>query len=171
MVSPDGIATDPEKIKAVTEWPASSSQKEVRTFLGFVGYYRRFCPDYATVAKPLTRLTAKDTPFCWEEDQRRSFKELKQFLTQAPVLAYPDPKQPFILDTDASADGAGAVLSQLQDGQENVIAYYSKTFSPAERNYCVTRRELLATILAIKHYHPYLYGKKFRVRTDHTSLQ
>ena len=91
-------------------------------------------------------------------------------MLSAPVLAYPDPTSSYILDTDASADGLGAVLSQLQNGEERVIAYWSKSLSSAEKNYCVTRRELLAVVEACKHFKPYLYGRPFRLRTDHASL-
>ena len=171
MVSQDGVSTDPDKVKAVMDWEKPQNQTEVRTFLGFVGYYRKFCPDYATVAKPLNRLTSKGTVFEWGSEQEIAFQTLKAYITQSPVLAYPDFTKDFILDTDASLDGAGAVLSQIHDGEEKVIAYWSKTFSPAERNYCVTRRELLAVILAVKHFRPYLYGRKFLCRTDHASLQ
>ena len=87
VVSSEGVATDPEKVKAVTHWPTSTSQKEVRTLLGFVGYYRRFCPDYGSVAKPLTRLTARNTPFEWKDEQQQAFDQLKRFLTEAPVYS------------------------------------------------------------------------------------
>jgi len=85
-------------------------------------------------------------------------------------LAYPDPNLEYILDTDASDQNVGAVLSQVQKGREVVVAYYSKSLSPAERNYCTTRKELLAVIKSVKHFRPYLYGRRFRLRTDHTSL-
>ena len=89
----------------------------------------------------------------------------------APVLAYPRTTEPFLLDTDASNVGVGAVLSQVHDGEERVIAYYSHALSRPERNYCTTRRELLAVVRAIENFHPYLYGRLFTVRTDHASLQ
>jgi len=169
-VSAGGVSTDPGKIEAVKEWSTPKCASELRTFLGFAGYYRRFCPDFATVAKPLNRLTAKGVEFCWQQEHDDAFERLKGYLLEAPVLAYPDPSCEFLLDTDASLDGAGAVLSQVQEGEERVIAYFSKTFSPCERNYCVTRRELLAVVLACKHFRSYLYGRKFTVRTDHASL-
>ncbi|XP_067939742.1 uncharacterized protein [Watersipora subatra] len=100
----------------------------------------------------------------------KSFESLKQSLVTSEFLGYPDPSLPFILDTDASAEGIGGVLSQIQNGKERVISYYSKSFSPSERNYCVTRRELLAVIKCVKHFRPYLYGRQFLVRTDHASL-
>ena len=172
VVNEHGVSTDPDKVKAVREWPTPKCQSEVRTFLGFVGYYRKFCPDYATVAKPLNRIASKSQKdFVWGTEEEDSFQCLRQFILESPVLAYPDYSKEFLLDTDASLDGAGAVLSQIQDGEERVIAYFSKTFSPAERNYCVTRRELLAIVMATKHFRPYLYGRKFGMRTDHASLQ
>ena len=171
VVSSQGVSTDPEKIKAIKEWQVPRCQTEVRTFLGFMGYYRRFCQDYATVAKPLTVLTAKGAEFVWGAEQQGAFDKLRLMMMSSPVLAYPDMKLEYILDTDASLDGVGAVLSQVQGEEERVIAYYSKTLGPAERNYCVTRRELLAIVMATKHFRPYLYGRKFRLRTDHASLQ
>jgi hypothetical protein len=96
---------------------------------------------------------------------------LKQALTKVPILAFPTENDPFILDCDASNIGQGAVLSQVQDGREKVICYFSKCFSKPERQYCVTRRELLAIVNAIKHFHNYLYGRRFTVRTDHGSLR
>ena len=171
VVSQHGVATDPDKIKAVSEWKAPESITELRAYLGIVNYYRKYCPDLATMLKPLNKLTAKGQTFDWGEEQQRSFEQSKEALVTAPILGYPDPELQYILDTDASLDGAGSVLSQCQsDGVERVIAYYSKTFSSAERNYCVTRRELLAVIMAVKHFRPYIYGRTFRIRTDHASL-
>ena len=173
VVNAEGISTDPAKVQAVHEWEAPRCPQEVRSFLGFVGYYRRFCPDFATVAKPLTQLTEKRErgDFPWGPEEQAAFEQLKAFITTSPVLAYPNHELEFILDTDASLDGAGAVLSQIQDGEERVIAYWSKRLAPSERNYCVTRRELLAVIKAMVHFRPYLYGRKFSLRTDHASLQ
>jgi len=89
---------------------------------------------------------------------------------EAPILAYPDPAKEYILDTDASDHSVGAVLSQVQGGSEVVVAYYSKTLAAAEKNYCTTRKELLAVVKAVKHFWPYLYGRTFRLRTDHVLL-
>ena len=170
LVSPDGIATDPEKVEAIKEWPPPTCVKELQAFLGTAGYYRQYLPDFATVAKPLHHLVSKGVEWTWKEDAQRAFDELRQRLVGAPILGYPDPSLQYILDTDASDMGVGAVLSQVQEGRERVVAYYSKTLSPAERNYCVTRRELVAVIKAMKHFRPYLYGQRFRLRTDHASL-
>ena len=171
VVSQYGVATDPDKTAAIREWKVPKCQTELRTFLGFVGYYRRFCPEFATIAKPLHRLTAKGATFTWGREEQTAYDKLRQSMLTAPVLAYPQPGQEFILDTDASLHGVGAVLSQVQDGQEKVISYFSKTLSPAEQNYCVTRRELLAVVLGVKHFRPYLYGRTFKLRTDHASLR
>ena len=126
--------------------------------------------DFATVAKPLNRLTSSKPDFKWSAEEDLAFKTLKEAMATAPVLAYPNPQAPFILDTDASADGAGAVLSQCLGGEERVVAYYSKTFNTPQRNYCVTRRELLAVVLATNHFKPYLYGMQFKLRTDDASI-
>ncbi|MBJ5570554.1 Ty3/Gypsy family RNase HI domain-containing protein, partial [Salmonella enterica subsp. enterica serovar Typhimurium] len=109
--------------------------------------------------------------FLWTGNCQESFNQFKEALSSAPVLAYPQPDQSFILDTDASNTGIGAVLSQVQDGQEKVIAYFSKPLSEPERNYCVTRKDLLAVVKAVEHFHHYLYGQKFLVRTDHRALR
>ena len=170
VVSQTGVATDPDKVDAVRNWPQPRCVQEVRSFLGFVGYYRRFCPDFATTAKPLNVLTSKETAFRWGPDEENAFQELKQRMVEAPILTYPDPSRPYILDTDASNEAAGGVLSQEVDGEEKVVAYFSKTFSPPQKNYCVTRRELLAVIMAVTHFRPYLYGRKFKLRTVHASL-
>ena len=171
VVSRDGVSTDPAKVEAVTEWPVPKSTKDVRAFLGTTGYYRRFIPGYTERAKPLTHLLSKQVRFQWTPDCTHAFDDLKLTLITAPVLAYPDHSLPFILDTDASDVGTGAVLGQVQDGMERVVAYYSKSLSKEENNYCTTRKELLAVIRAVKHFRPYLWGKRFTIRTDHASLQ
>ena len=117
------------------------------------------------------RLTEKNVVFKWTPECTEAFQKLKQALTTSPILIYPSLDKEFILDTDASGTGVGAVLSQIgEDGKEHVIAYYSKTLSKTERQYCVTRRELLAVIMAVKHFHHYLYGVHFLIRTDHGAL-
>ena len=150
--------------------PPPHNLKQLQAFLGTVGYYRQYIPDFATIAKPLTAMTGKEARWEWDEATQQAFDQLKGSLTQAPILGYPDPNLSYILDTDASAVGVGGVLSQVQDGKERVIAYFSKTLGGAEQNYCVTRRELLAVIKSVQHFRPYLYGRPFRLRTDHASL-
>ncbi len=170
IVSENGIATDPDKTDTVNNWPIPTNVKEIRQFLGLCSYYRKFVYGFADLARPLHKLTEQSQRFIWTEDCQAAFDKLKRALTSSPILAYPTPDDLFILDTDASNIGLGAVLSQVQNGVEKVICYYSKTFSRTERKYCVTRRELLAIVSSIKHFHPYLYGRYFKVRTDHGSL-
>jgi len=170
VVSRNGVATDPEKVRAVRDWATPQDLTGLRAFLGLVGYYRQYIPDFAGVAQPLNRLTAKGVAWQWTSREQEAFEGLKGHLLEAPILAYPDPALEYILDTDASDQNVGAVLSQVQEGREVVVAYYSKSLSSTERNYCTTRKELLAVIKSVKHFRPYLYDRSFRLWTDHTSL-
>ena len=170
VVSADGVATDQEKVAAVRNWPVPQHKTDVRAFLGTCGYYRRFIAGFSELQRPLSQLCKREAKFRWDENCQRAFDILKEKLTSAPILAYPDYTLPFILDTDASQVGTGAVLSQKQKEGEKVVAYYSKMFSPEEMNYCVTRKELLAIVKAVNHFRPQLYGRKFEIRTDHASL-
>ena len=171
VVSGDGVRCDPDKVSAVRDWPTPHCVSDVRSFLGLASYYRRFIPNFASVAAPLHKLTEKGMKFTWDEECQTAFQQLKNFLTEAPVLSYPTPTDPFILDTDASGVGIGAVLSQVQDGQERVICYDSKTLSKTQRAYCTTYRELLAVVKFVKTFRHFLWGRKFTVRTDHASLR
>ena len=171
VVSSEGISCDPEKVVCVKEWPVPKNVHDVRSFLGLAGYYREHIDSFSGIAEPMFYLTRKGVKFHWSEACQDAFQKLKEALTSAPVLAYPDPKKEYILDTDASLFGMGAVLSQVHDGQERVVAYASKTLNRAQRNYCTTRRELLAVVTFVKHFRHYLYGTKFLIRTDHASLR
>lgn len=170
-VTMEGVQTDELKVAAVKDWPRPENLHQLRSFLGLCTYYRRFVPGFADVASSLHELTQKNRPFKWTEHQEQAFQRLKDLLCTAPILAYPVPGNRFILDTDASNTGIGGVLSQVIDGQEKVIAYYSKILAKPERNYCVTRRELLAIVESVKHFHKYLYGQQFQLRTDHAALR
>ena len=179
-VSKEEVSTDPEKIAAVTEWPQPTTVTEVRSFLGFVSYYRRFIPNFSKVAKPLNQLlqNLEGTPsqkkkfkVYWGPEQQEAFETLQKLCTESPILAYADFKAPFVLHTDASGDGLGAVLYQIQDGQKRVIAYASRSLSKSERNYPVHKLEFLALKWAITDkFHEYLYGSEFQVFTDNNPL-
>ena len=170
IVTEDGVETDPEKIKAVREWPTPTNAKQVRSFVGLASYYRRFVKGFSDIARPLHQVCEKNKTFSWSKACQDAFDKLKEVLTTTPVLAYPVTGSAFILDTDASNEGVGAVLSQVQDGQEKVIAYMSKSMNVHERSYCITRKELLAVITALKHFHNYLYGQQILVRTDNSAV-
>jgi len=171
VISEKGVLTDEKKISSVRDWPVPRTKKQVRSFLGFCSYYRKFVKNFSLIAKPLFSLTENTCKFEWTELCGKAFEELKKRLISSPILSFPKEEGQFILDTDASNHGIGAVLSQVQEGKEKVIAYYSKVFSKTERNYCVTRKELLAVVDATKFFHHYLYGRKFVIRTDHISLK
>ncbi|UYV70790.1 K02A2.6-like [Cordylochernes scorpioides] len=155
VISRQGIQTDPDRTETVRQWPVPRDVHQLRSFLGLCSYYRRFVPGFSNIARPLHRLTESGRPFSWTIDCERAMDKLKQALSSPPMLAYPDPGEPFILDTDASNTGIGAVLSQTQDGVERVIAYF----------------KLLAIVKSIEHFHHYLYGQKFLLRTDHAALR
>ena len=171
-MSHEGIHTDPRKIQVIKALPPPSNLENLRSFLGLAGYYRKFIPDFATVSAPLTALTKKGVKFLWTDQHQNAFQTLKQHLCSAPVLAYPDFDRPFLLQTDASDVGLGAVLAQRDiNGQERVIAYASYTLSQREKNYSTMEKEALAIVFAVKHFRVYLLRKKFLVITDNNALR
>ncbi|GFX50576.1 retrovirus-related Pol polyprotein from transposon opus [Trichonephila clavipes] len=135
-----GVRTDPEKVSAVKNWKRPENLRELRSFLGLCTYYRKFVKGFSNIARPLYKLTESKQKFQWTKECEDSFLQLKEALTSSPILIYPQPDKPFILDTDASNESVGAVLSQEIDGQERVVAYWSKCLSKPEGNYCVTRK-------------------------------
>lgn len=171
VVSEFGKETDPEKLEAVAGWPLPKTRKQLKSFLGFCSYYRKFIKGFSSIAKPLYTLSEEKAKLRWTEEQVDHFEQLKKALSSPPMLGLPVGRGGFVLDTDASNHGIGAVLSQVQGDQERVISYFSHVLSKTERNYCVTRRELLAIVEAVKFYRHYLYGAKFIIRTDHSSLR
>jgi len=170
IVRQNGVGTDSEKFWAIEDWVTSQDLTRLQGFLGLVGHYRQYIPDFAGIAQSLNRLTAKGVTWQWSPVEQRTFDHLTGCLLEVPVLAYPDPSLEYILDTDASNQNVGAVLSQVQEGREVVVAYYSKSLSHTEQNYCTMRKELLAVIKSVKHFRPYLYGRRFWLRTDNASL-
>ena len=170
-VGAEGVGTLQEKVQAVADWPTPTNPKQLKSFLGLSSYYRRFVRGFGGTAAPLFQLLQKDREFSWTEECQAAFNSLRGALIEAPVLATADPNLPFTLDTDASGGGVGGVLSQPRPEGERVVAYFSRSFSKAERRYCVTRRELLAVVLSIRHFKYYLCGRPFTVRTDHAALQ
>ncbi|UYV75458.1 hypothetical protein LAZ67_13000337 [Cordylochernes scorpioides] len=170
QVNKDGIRPDDDKIKAVNQFPIPKNLQQLRSFLGLSSYYRRFIKNYADIARPLNSLLSKGTKFQWNTDQERAFQKLKNALTSKPVLGHFDDDAPTELHTDASVYGIGAVLAQKQGNGEKVIAYASRTLLKSEKNYSTTERECLAIVWAIGKFRPYLFGRPFKVITDHHSL-
>ena len=172
MITPQGLKTNARLIAAVSEFPRPRNLPEVRRFLGLSSYYRRFVPNFSKIASPLQALTRKAVEFEWSSGCEMSFQALKEKLTSAPLLAYPSFRRPFVLETDASIAGVGAVLSQLQDdGLLHPVAYASRSLTPSERNYAITELETLAVVWAITHFIAYLYGHEDTVYTDHTAVK
>ncbi|CAF4878033.1 unnamed protein product [Pieris macdunnoughi] len=170
IISSEGVKPNPDKVHAVDNFPVPKSCKDIKSFLGLTGYYRRFISNFSSLTKPLTSLLKKDVPFVWGETQQSAFEECKRLLTNPPILQYPDFTKEFILTTDASLHAIGAVLSQGQIGKDLPIAYASRTLNKAESNYSTIERELLAIVWAVKHFRPYLFGRKFKIVTDHKPL-
>ena len=188
IISGNGIEVDPSKTDALTTWPVPKNVKQLQRFLGFSGFYRRFVKDYSKVAAPLHQLlkganTGKNKKkssqdqqtrpptWNWGQPQQEAFERLINILTSAPVLAYADFSLPFLLHTDASGSGLGAVLYQNQNGLDRVIAYASRSLSDSEKNYPAHKLEFLALKWAVcDKFHDYLYGSKFHVKTDNNPL-
>ena len=172
IVSEEGVRTDPKKLQAVSEYPTPADVKSLRSFLGLASYYRRFIPNFAKVAGPLHALTKKDVEYVWTPQCQEVFRKLKELLTSSPVLVFPNFDIPFLLETDASHQGLGAVLAQTQsDGTVRPIAYASRSLQPHEKNYGITELEGLGIVWAVKHFRPYLYGYPCDIYTDHEALK
>ena len=154
----------------MAEWPVPRPVTDVRSFTSFCSYYRKFVPAFSQVSAPLHDLTRKYARFHWTAECQRAFEELKHRLISAPILALPSDEGCFSLDYDASYQAVGAILAQLQDGDERVVAYYSRRYCRSINNYCITRKELLAVISGLKQFRQYLLGRSFIVRTDHVPL-
>ena len=167
VISVEGVSVDPKKIEAVVNWKPPKNVSEVRSFLGFAGYYRKFVKGFSKIAAPLTKLTRKDIKYDWVDACQQSFEELKGRLTSAPVLALPNGRDEFVVYSDTSRQGLGCVLMQ----NDRVIAYASRQLKKHEENYPTHDLELVAVVFALKIWRHYLYGVPCRIFTDHKSLQ
>ncbi len=169
LISAQGLKPNPKKVDAVERCPTPATVKEVESFLGLTGYFRKFVKDYALIAKPLYGLKAE---FTWNADCQQAFETLKLALCNPPLLAHPVATAPFILETDACDIGLGAVLLQIgEDGREHPVEYASRLIRVHERNWPVREKEALAILWGCEHFEVWLLQQPFIVRTDHLSLQ
>jgi hypothetical protein len=166
VISAAGVAMDLAKVQAIHDWPQPRSARAVRGFLGLAGYYRKFVHNYGTIAAPLTTLLKKEG-FGWSDEATAAFSALKRAVTTAPVLTLPDFTKPFVVECDASTYGFGAVLIQ----EAHPIAFFSQPVAPCHRSLAAYERELIRLVLAVRHWRPYLWGRRFVVKTDHYSLK
>jgi len=169
-ITDKGVKPDPQKVECVQSFPVPKNVKEVKSFLGLSGYYRRFIHNYGQISKPLTALLKKDVPYRWSDLCQTSFETLKDLLTQAPILQYPDFQKPFNLTCDASNYAIGCILSQGPIGKDLPIAFASRTLNKAEINYNTAEKELTSIVWGIKVFRPYLFGQHFNIITYHRAL-
>lgn len=154
IITEDGVKPDPKKVDSVLNFPVPKNTKDIKSFLGLAGYYRRFIPNFSSITQNLTRLLQKDADFVWTSTQQEAFEKLKLILCSEPILQYPDFSKPFLLTTDASNYAIGSILSQGEVPKDLPIAYPSRTLNKAESNYNTTEKELLSIIWSVKHFRP-----------------
>ncbi|EFO90955.1 hypothetical protein CRE_29046 [Caenorhabditis remanei] len=174
IISKSGIHPDPEKTKAIDEYPTPKTVKEVRAFIGMASFYRRFIENFSKIAAPIMTLTKKDQPFEWTNECEEAFKELKAALTKNPILVAPKLGKPFVIEVDSSGKGVGAVLFQAQDDEGKdlrVIAYASRVYNGAEKRYPAIELEGLGLVYAVQQFRPYIDGARTLIITDHAPLK
>lgn len=170
LAGQDGLKVNPRKLNAIQHFPTPTTVKEIQSFLGLANYFRSFIVGFSEKAKPLNKLLHKDTPFKWTKEHENAISQLKYDLTHAPVLAFPNFNDPFLLTTDASGYAIGAILTQIQEGKERLIACNSRVLTLTEQRYSNTDRETLAVIYGINTFRSYLWNNKFIVYTDNTAI-
>src|SRR6266481_6457827 len=154
MVSPTGISMDITKTEAISNWPMATNVKQIQSFIGFANFYRHFIVNFSKTVTPLTQLIQKEAPWIWGPEQLAAFDTLKLAFTQAPVLSHFNPNNPIVVETDASDYAIAAIISQisLNNGDLHPIAFFSKGMKPAELNYKIYDKELLAIFEAFRQW-------------------
>lgn len=170
ICSEKGISVDPSKVEILKQFPIPKNSNEVKSFVAFANFYRKFIKNFATMSIPLNQLTRKHVKFTWNTEHQQAFDKIKDSLTKMPILNYPDFEKPFLLTTDASNLSMGFVLSQEINGEDKPISFGSKAFTPGESNKSTIEKELTAIHFGINYFRPYLFGRKFIIRTDHKPL-
>ncbi|XP_057329925.1 uncharacterized protein LOC130670528 [Microplitis mediator] len=170
IISAEGVRPDPAKVTAVKNFPRPRTQKNIRQFLGLAGYYRRFIHRFSQIAKPLTNLLKKSMTFEWGRSQQEAFEILRDKLCEEPVLQYPDQSQPFVVTTDASGIAIAGILSQGPIGKDRPVEYTSRVLNDNEQKYSTYEKEALAILHSVSQFRSYLYGRPFKLVTDHKPL-
>ena len=170
LITPEGLKPDQEKTKAISLMPEPDSKDYVRRFLGMMSYYRRFIPEFSSIAACLFEVTKMKVNFKWTDVERNAFNKLKMLLIQAPVLIYPDFEKAFAIYTDASNVGVGGVLTQVVEEKALPVAFASRQLNTSERNYTTSEKEMLAIVWCTKHFNNYIYGREIVLYTDHKPL-
>ena len=170
LLTSDGIRPDPSNVEKIKQAPAPKNVRDVRSFIGAASFYRKWIPGFSTIVKPITSLLRKGNRFQWSSLCKLAHQTILNKLTSAPILIYPNFDKPFVLCTDASQHGCGAVLAQSVEGREAPIAFFSRTFSKAESRYETVERELFAVVLALKHFRHIIYGRPVVIYSDQKSL-
>ena len=171
VVSSQGIEVDKVKIEVISKLPPPKTVREVLSFLGYAGFYKRFIKNFSTISRPMCNLLLKDAIFEWTDHCQQSFETIIDLLTSAPIMQSPDWSLPFELMCDASDYAVGAVLGQRKEGKPYVIYYASRTLNSAQMNYTTTEKELLAVIFALDKFRSYLIGSPSVVFSDHAAIR
>jgi hypothetical protein len=170
-ITAEGLRPVEDKVRAIKEAPSPKNVTELRSFLGMVNYYGKFLQDLSKVLAPLYKLLHNDTKWQWCVEQEQAFKEVKELLHSAKLLVHYDPEKDIVLSCDASPYGVGAVLSHvMKNGSEKPVGFASRTLTAAEKGYSQLDKEGLAIVFAVKRFHQYLYGRVFKIYTDHKPL-
>ena len=171
IVSKNGIEVDKAKVELISNLPTPKCVRDIRSFLGHAGFYRRFIKDFSAIARPLCTLLAKDVPFAWSQACDDAFAKLKTMLVSLPIMRSPNWNLPFEIMCDASDYAIGAVLGQREDKKAFVIYYASKTLDSAQANYTTTEKEFLAVVFALEKFRSYIVGSPVTIFTDHAALK
>ena len=170
VVDNSGVHPDPEKVRAAKDFLTPKDVKSIQSFVGLCSYYRKFIPNFAEIARPLTKLTKSENPFLWSAEEETSLRTLKEALTQATVLSHPDYELPMEIHPDASNYGIGTVLIQKRDGKETPLGFASRLLKGSELNYTITEKECLSVVWALKKFQYIIWGCEINVITDHHAL-
>lgn len=170
MITQNGVKPDPNKIAVIKAYPIPRTAKEIKSFMGLIGYYRRFIRDFSKISQPLTNLLKKDIPFIWSPFCDEAFVTLKTCIIEPPILKYPDFTKEFTITCDASDIAIGSVLSQTHISGDMPVAFASRVLNKAEKSYSTSEKELLAMVWSVNHFRPYVYGRFFTIVTDHKPL-